>query len=67
MPDLVIGGRRAGPARPWRSGVIVVAMLGVAAVVAWFIYRRTVAYDMPSGEVQGEVAWAPPTSVAPAC
>src|SRR5690349_5962440 len=27
MPDLVIGGRRAGPARPWRSGGIVVALL----------------------------------------
>jgi isopenicillin-N N-acyltransferase-like protein len=65
MPDLVIGGRRASPARPWRSVVIVVAMLGVAAVVAWFIYRRTVAYDMPSGEVQGELTWAPPTSGSP--
>jgi hypothetical protein len=53
MPDLVIGGRRAGVPRPWRSGVIAVAMLGVAVVVAWFIYRRSVAYDVPGGEVRG--------------
>ena len=55
MPDLVIGGhRRAGaPLRPWRAGVIAVAMLGVALIVAWFIYRRSVAYDMPGGEVHG--------------
>lgn len=56
MPDLVIGGRRAGVARPWRAGVITIAMLGVVAVVAWFIYRRTVTYDMPAGEVQGELS-----------
>jgi hypothetical protein len=56
MPDLVIGGRRAGVAKPWRAGVITIAMLGVVAVVAWFIYRRTVTYDMPAGEVQGELS-----------
>jgi len=62
MPDLVIGGRRAGVARPWRAGVIVIAMIGVALVVAWFIYRRTVAYDVPPGEVHGEITWSPPTA-----
>ncbi len=56
MPDLVIGGRRAGVPRPWRAGVIAVAMLGVAIVVAWFIYRRSVAYDMPGGEVHGAIS-----------
>jgi Acyl-coenzyme A:6-aminopenicillanic acid acyl-transferase len=56
MPDLVIGGRRAGAPRPWRAGVIAIAMLGVAVVVAWFIYRRSVAYDMPSGEARGEIS-----------
>src|SRR5690349_12211637 len=65
MPDLVIGGRRANVAKPWRAGVIVIALLGVAAVVAWFIYRRTVAYDVPSGDVTGEISWAPPASGAP--
>lgn len=65
MPDLVIGGRRAGVARPWRAGVIVVAMIGVAAVVAWFIYRRTVAYDLPPGDVQGEISWTQPGAGAP--
>ncbi|HSS00850.1 MAG TPA: hypothetical protein VLM79_27520, partial [Kofleriaceae bacterium] len=56
MPDLVIGGRRAGAARPWRAGVIAIAMVGVAVVVAWFIYRRAVAYDVPSGAVAGEIS-----------
>jgi len=66
MPDLVIGGRRAGVPRPWRSGVIAIAMLGVAVVVAWFIYRRSVAYDMPAGEVQGEISSSPMAPGAPA-
>jgi hypothetical protein len=65
MPDLVIGGRRAGVARPWRAGVIALAMVGVALVVAWFIYRRTVAYDVPPGEVEGEIAAVPPGPGAP--
>ncbi len=56
MPDLVIGGRRTGAPRPWRAGVIAVAMLGVAIVVAWFIYRRSVAYDMPGGDVHGAIS-----------
>ena len=30
-------------------------MLGVATIVAWFIYRRSVAYEVPDGEVKGEV------------
>jgi hypothetical protein len=33
-------------------------MLGVALVVAWFIYRRTVAYDMPDGAVEGPITSA---------
>lgn len=64
MPDLVIGGRRAGVARPWRAGVIVIAMIGVAVIVAWFIYRRTVAYDVPPGDARGEITWTPPASGA---
>lgn len=57
MPDLVIGGRRSGMPRPsWRAGVIAVAMLGVAVVVAWFIYKRSVAYDVPPGEVKGAIS-----------
>jgi hypothetical protein len=55
MPDLVIGARRSAFPRPWRAGVIAVALLGVALVVAWFIYRRSVAYDVPGGEVHGEI------------
>jgi isopenicillin-N N-acyltransferase-like protein len=56
MPDLVIGGRRAAVARPWRAGGIALGMVGVAIVVAWFIYRRSVTYDMPAGEVRGEIS-----------
>ena len=57
MPDLVIGGgRRSGAPRPWRAAVIAVAMLGVTVVVAWFIYRRSVAYEMPSGSVSGAIS-----------
>jgi hypothetical protein len=55
MPDLVIGGRRSGVPRPWRAGVIAVAMLGVAVVVGYFIYRRSVAYDMPAGTTSGSI------------
>ena len=54
MPDLVIGARRSAP-RPWRAGVIAVALLGVAVVVAWLIYRRSVAYEVPGGDVRGEI------------
>jgi isopenicillin-N N-acyltransferase-like protein len=62
MPDLVIGGRRSGMPRPtWRAGVIAVAMLGVAVIVAYFIYKRTVAYDVPGGVAKGEM-----TAVQPA-
>jgi hypothetical protein len=58
MADLVIGRRRAGTPRPWRAAGIALAMLGVAVVVAWFIYRRSVAYELPPGEVRGEIASA---------
>ena len=54
VPDLVIGGgRRAANPRPWRAAGIALAMLGVALMVAWFVYRRSVTYDMPPGEVHG--------------
>ncbi|MCX5743160.1 MAG: C45 family autoproteolytic acyltransferase/hydrolase [Proteobacteria bacterium] len=56
MPDLVIGGRRSGFPRPWRAGAIALGMLGVAVIVAWFIYRRSVAYDVPAGEITGEIS-----------
>ena len=56
MPDLVIGGRRSAFPRPWRAAGIALAMLSVVLVVAWFIYRRSVAYEMPGGEVAGEIA-----------
>lgn len=56
MPDLMIGGRRSAAPRSWRAGVIAIAMLGVAGVVTWFIYRRAVAYEMPDGDVRGTLA-----------
>jgi hypothetical protein len=58
MPDLVIGGgRRSGAPRPWRAALIALAMLAVTVIVAWFIYRRSVAYEMPGGSVTGGIAW----------
>lgn len=65
MPDLVIGARRSGMPRPWRAGVIAVAMLGVALIVAWFIYRRSVAYEMPGGDVEGALSQARAAPGAP--
>lgn len=56
MADLVIGARRSGVARPWRAAVIAVAMVGVAVIVTWFIYRRSVAYEMPGGSATGALA-----------
>lgn len=58
MPDLMIGGRRSAQPRSWRAAVIALAMLGVAVVVAWFIYRRSVAYEMPGGEARGAITHA---------
>ncbi|MFT3699438.1 MAG: C45 family autoproteolytic acyltransferase/hydrolase [Kofleriaceae bacterium] len=55
MPDLVIGARKTNFPRPWRAGFITIAMVGVALVVAWFIYRRSVAYEFPGGSVSGEI------------
>ena len=50
MPDLVIGSRRASPQRALRTTGLLVALVVTAFVVAWFIYRRSVAYEVPSGE-----------------
>jgi hypothetical protein len=65
VPDLVIGSRRSLTPRPWRAGVIAIAMLGVAIIVGWFIYRRAVAYDMPGGDVAGEISQVQATPGAP--
>ena len=50
MPDLVIGSRRASPQRALRTTGLLVGLVVTAFVVAWFIYRRSVAYEVPSGE-----------------
>ena len=50
MPDLVIGSRRASPQRALRATGLLVGLALTAFIVAWFIYRRSVAYDVPSGE-----------------
>src|SRR5689334_4685223 len=49
MADLVIGGRRANPQRAVRAVALVAAVIVVAFVVAWFIYRRAVSYEVPGG------------------
>lgn len=65
MPDLMIGGRRSAAPRSWRAAVIALAMLGVAVVVTWFIYRRSVAYEVPGGEVRGAISQAQAGPSAP--
>lgn len=60
MPDLVIGGRRSAFPRPWRAAGIAFALLCVVLVVAWFIYRRSVAYEVPAGEARGEIVGTQP-------
>ena len=50
MPDLVIGSRRASPGRALRAIGMLVVLVIAAFVVAWFIYQRSVAYDVPDGE-----------------
>jgi len=61
MPDLVIGARKTNFPRPWRAGMIAIAMVGVALVMAWVIYKRSVAYEVPGGAVTGEITEIQPT------
>ena len=49
MADLVIGARRVNPQRWLRAFGLVAALVVAAIVVTWFIYRRAVSYDVPSG------------------
>jgi len=49
MADLVIGSRRHGPPRTGRAAFFAALMVIGALIVAWFIYRRSVSYDMPGG------------------
>lgn len=49
MPDLVIGSRRHGPPRTWRAAFFAALLVMGALIVLWFIYRRSVSYDVPSG------------------
>jgi len=57
----VIGGRRANPQKWVRAVGFVVAIVVAAFVVAWFIYRRAVSYDVPAG-----VAPSDPLVIEPA-
>ncbi len=51
MADLVIGSRRQhSPGRALRAAGLLVALVVAAFIVAFFIYRRSVAYDVPGGE-----------------
>lgn len=50
MPDLVIGSRRYTPQRALRAAGMLVGLVVTAFVVAYFIYRRSVAYDVPGGQ-----------------
>jgi hypothetical protein len=53
MSELVVGTKRATTVKPWRSGLIALAIVIIALVVAWFIVRRAVTYDMPDVAVVG--------------
>lgn len=53
MAELVIGGRRHAPQRALRAIFMFAVLVASAFVVAWFIYRRSIAYDEPAGEAAG--------------
>ena len=55
MADLVIGGKKAGPPRGWRAAMIALGMVLAAVIVGWFIYKRSVHYDVPPGRVSGQL------------
>jgi hypothetical protein len=61
MADLVIGSRRQGPPRTWRAAFFAALLVLGALIVAWFIYRRSVSYDVPGGTPPRD-----PVAVAPA-
>jgi hypothetical protein len=65
MPDLVIGGRRSAFPRPWRAAGMAAALLAVAVLVAWVIYRRSVTYEVPDGSVHGAITEADTAPGAP--
>ncbi|MBP6628164.1 MAG: hypothetical protein KA297_01960 [Kofleriaceae bacterium] len=48
MSDLVIGGRRSRRQYALRALLLALALAIAAVVVAWFIYRRSVAYEVAS-------------------
>jgi Acyl-coenzyme A:6-aminopenicillanic acid acyl-transferase len=48
MRDLMIGSRRSSQPRPWRAALIGVGLVAAAGVVAWFIFERSVTYDLPA-------------------
>jgi isopenicillin-N N-acyltransferase like protein len=56
MSELVVGTRRATTIRPWRAGVMALAIVIMATIVAWFIYRKAVSYDMPDVIVEGALS-----------
>ncbi|HLU65689.1 MAG TPA: C45 family peptidase [Kofleriaceae bacterium] len=49
MSELLIGGRRPGRHRRLRSLAILAILVLLAALAGYFIFRRMVAYDEPSG------------------
>lgn len=51
VAELVIGSRRQhSPGRALRAAGLLVGLVVVTFIVAFFIYRRSVAYDVPGGE-----------------
>jgi isopenicillin-N N-acyltransferase-like protein len=67
MADLVIGKRRHSPQRALRATGLLAGLVIAAFVVAWFIYRRSVAYDVPGGDPpRHELVFDQPSPGAPA-
>jgi hypothetical protein len=67
VADLVIGSRRQhSPGRALRAAGLLVALVVAAFIVAYFIYRRSVTYDVPGGDPpRREVVLDQPTPGAP--
>ncbi|HUQ03969.1 MAG TPA: C45 family autoproteolytic acyltransferase/hydrolase [Kofleriaceae bacterium] len=67
MADLVIGKRRHSPQRALRATGLLAGLVIAAFVVAWFIYRRSVSYDVPGGDPpRHELVFDQPSPGAPA-
>ena len=64
MAELLIGGRRNIRLHALRGAMFVVVLAFSVMVVAWFIYRRSVSYDVPPSGVANLAIMASPDAAA---